>query len=89
MATAAERQRRLRTEKRARGLCGESGCSRLSGDNYYCREHAEGRPRVLSVSRDLHDRLVAAADEKGARLSVLTEVLLEKGLEELRGCRAA
>lgn len=44
---------------------------------------------MLSVSRDLHDRLVAAADEKGARLSVLTEVLLEKGLEELRGCRAA
>lgn len=84
MASRAAEARRRREERREAGLCSVAGCPNYSGSSYYCPAHADGRPRVLAVSRDLHDRLVKAAESKGARLSVLTEVLLEKGLKELR-----
>lgn len=34
------RQQRHRLKRRAAGLCGREGCSKVTGERYYCREHA-------------------------------------------------
>ena len=55
----AERQARYLKNRRAKGLCGWSGCPEHSGDAFHCDEHRE-RHAVRSL-RDYHRRKEAAS----------------------------